>query len=100
MSVNIGGSVAMMALLVGKDNEHMNMKLLRKKQQKFVLDAYRKGGKLKFANHSPNLNFYVKVIMVDEDNKVNTFAKERMNAGKELLRLLLRKIELLLGLES
>ena len=46
-----------------------------------MLHAYQKGDKLKFANHSPNLNCYVEVIMVARDDKVgisiNWFVQER-----------------------
>ncbi|PPS01115.1 hypothetical protein GOBAR_AA19549 [Gossypium barbadense] len=84
----------------GDNYECRNMKLLLKQQQrvllgrsdvsgwgaflKFVLDAYRKGDKLKFANHSPDPNCYAKVIMVAGDHRVGIFAKERINAGEEL----------------
>ncbi|KAB5547826.1 hypothetical protein DKX38_011232 [Salix brachista] len=84
----------------GDNYECRNMKLLLKQQQrvllgrsdvsgwgaflKFVLDAYRKGDKLKFANHSPEPNCYAKVIMVAGDHRVGIFAKERINAGEEL----------------
>ncbi|KAG6421669.1 hypothetical protein SASPL_118226 [Salvia splendens] len=84
----------------GDNYECRNMKLLLKQQQrvllgrsdvsgwgaflKFVLDAYRKGDKLKFANHSPDPNCYAKVIMVAGDHRVGIFAKERINAGEEI----------------
>ncbi|KAA3474184.1 histone-lysine N-methyltransferase CLF-like isoform X1 [Gossypium australe] len=84
----------------GDNYECRNMKLLLKQQQrvllgrsdvsgwgaflKFVLDAYRKGDKLKFANHSPDPNCYAKVIMVAGDHRVGIFAKERISAGEEL----------------
>ncbi|KAG5535605.1 hypothetical protein RHGRI_023387 [Rhododendron griersonianum] len=65
----------------GDNYECRNMKLLLKQQQrvllgrsdvsgwgaflKFVLDAFRKGDKLKFANHSPNPNCYAKFSNYD-----------------------------------
>ncbi|GFZ18772.1 SET domain-containing protein [Actinidia rufa] len=85
----------------GDNYECRNMKLLLKQQQrvllgksdvsgwgaflKFVLDAYRKGDKLKFANHSPDPNCYAKVVMmVAGDHRVGIFAKERISSGEEL----------------
>ncbi|RZC45690.1 hypothetical protein C5167_038651 [Papaver somniferum] len=84
----------------GDNYECRNMKLLLKQQQrvllgrsdvsgwgafiKFVLDAYRKGDKLKFANHSPDPNCYAKVMMVAGDHRVGIFANQKLNAGEEL----------------
>ncbi|GAU13367.1 hypothetical protein TSUD_175190 [Trifolium subterraneum] len=68
----------------GKLYERAGFSYLFDLDDKYCIDAYRMGNKLKFANHSSEPNCYPKGMFVGGDHRIGIFAKDNLKAGEEL----------------